>query len=261
MLSWDERAVTTGTGGVFLKARAMSSRGNTYYKLSNYDRYRGIYGHESANEIIASRLLDILQIPHIPYRLIHALVRVDGVEHETWLNESRDYRKPDERRMAFDTFYDLNAAEREAPLDFCIARGWAHEIQAMMAFDYLIVNKDRHGANIEIVYRDGEPCLAPLFDHGLSLVCLCGDRQDDVRAFDSMKDDPVNNFIGTKHLEENLKFVPQGLFKMADLESYRDRIFRNLGGVLSPTHIEKIWEILILRWEYLIELGIAGKEV
>lgn len=258
-LSWDERAVTTGTGGVFLKARASTSRGDIYYKLSNYDRYRGIFGHESANEVIASRLLDLLGIDHIPYRLVHALVRVDGVEHETWLSESRDYRRPDERRTSLDTFYDLNAAEREAPLDFCIAQGWAHEIQAMMAFDYLILNRDRHGANIEIVYRGGRPCLAPLFDHGLSFVCLCGDRQDDVRAFDAMKDDPVNNFIGARHLEENLRFLPQGFFDPLDLESHRDCIFRNLGDVLSAVHVSKIWEIIMLRWEYLAELGIVGE--
>ena len=64
-LSWDERAVTTGTGGVFLKARASTSRGDIYYKLSNYDCYRGIFGLESANEVIASRLLDLLVLGYL----------------------------------------------------------------------------------------------------------------------------------------------------------------------------------------------------
>ena len=33
-LAWDEKAVTSGMGGTFLKSRTKSSRGNIYYKLS-----------------------------------------------------------------------------------------------------------------------------------------------------------------------------------------------------------------------------------
>lgn len=108
-LAWDEKSVTSGTGGTFLKSRTKSSRGNIYYKLSCYDRHQGIYGHESINELIASRLLDNLGISHIPYKLVHALVMVKGQTHETWLSESRDYRRPHERRQALDTYIDLNA--------------------------------------------------------------------------------------------------------------------------------------------------------
>lgn len=124
---------------------------------------RGIYGHESINELIASRLLDNLGISHIPYKLVHALVMVKGQTHETWLSESRDYRRPHERRQALDTYIDLNARGDESPLEFCTKRGWMDAINAMMAFDYLIINRDRHGANIEVILRDGTVELAPAF--------------------------------------------------------------------------------------------------
>ena len=36
-----------------------------YYKMSNYDSYRGVFGHESVNELIVSRVLDVLGIEHV----------------------------------------------------------------------------------------------------------------------------------------------------------------------------------------------------
>ena len=64
-----------------------------FYKLSSFNAHDGFYGHESVNELIVSRLLDILQIPHTNYRLVHALVEVDEQEYTTWLCVSKDYRK------------------------------------------------------------------------------------------------------------------------------------------------------------------------
>lgn len=256
-LAWDEKTVTSGTGGTFLKSRRKTSRGNVYYKLSNYDRYRGIYGHESVNELIASRLLDELGIPHIPYKLIHAYVRVNGKEHETWLSESRDYRKLNERRQALDTYIELNARGHESPLEFCEKMGWSESIGTMMAFDYLIINRDRHGANIEIILRDNKVELAPLFDHGVSLAYSCYDDKESISAFDSEFDKQVNNFLGTRSLSENLSFVHQGALGLRHFNEVEDVLFRGLDGVIPVSLKEKIWEILSLRWRRLVDLGIA----
>lgn len=87
-LRWDERTVTSGTSGTFPKARQSGSGAQYYYKMSCYDSYRGVYGHECVNEIIASRLMDELGVPHADYRLVHARVLVDGVGHITWITSS-----------------------------------------------------------------------------------------------------------------------------------------------------------------------------
>jgi len=53
----------------------------------------------------------------------------------------------------------------------------------------LILNRDRHGANIEVLRNSRKKTfrMAPLFDHGLSLLCCCmNDCQVD--AFDVMED-------------------------------------------------------------------------
>lgn len=257
-LAWDEKAVTSGTGGTFLKSRTTSSRRTVYYKLSCYDSYRGIYGHESVNELIASRLLGALNVPHVPYRLIHANVLVDGKEYVTWLSESCDYRKPGERRQPFDRFFELYREGNESPLDFAIERGWRTEVSQMLAFDYLIANRDRHGANFEVIYRDGNVEFSPLFDHGVSLIYSCYDDEDAVLAFNATKNIMANNYLGTRSLEDNLSFITEPVFKgISRFEEVVQEVLCDLEGVLPNAHRDKIAEMLLLRWSYLIDLGIV----
>ena len=70
-LSWSLVRGSSGTAGSFLKAQDTTYEGKIYYKLSDYDPFHGVTGHESVNEIIADRLLTILDIPHVSYQLIH----------------------------------------------------------------------------------------------------------------------------------------------------------------------------------------------
>ena len=77
-LSWSVYRNSSGTAGSFLKAYSELGGKKTYYKLSNFDKARGVIGHECVNELIVDRLLTILGIPHLSYQLIHADVSVDG---------------------------------------------------------------------------------------------------------------------------------------------------------------------------------------
>lgn len=78
-LDWAARKMSPGTPGCFLKAYEEVNGKRLYYKLSNYDSYRGVFGHECVNELIVSRVMDILRIPHVKYKLIHARIVIDGV--------------------------------------------------------------------------------------------------------------------------------------------------------------------------------------
>ena len=211
-LAWAETGQTSASGGTFLKARTGTGAHATYYKLSCYDSYRGVYGHECVNEVVASRLMDILDIPHVRYTLVHARILVDGMEHTTWLARSKSFRATGESKMAFDTFFDLKHCAGESQLQFCERFGWTEHVHQMMLVDYLIANRDRHGANIEVLRtRDGHLRIAPLFDNGVSLVFSCYGDEECVRSFDPLKDVRANNFIGTRSLQENLHFVPSNL--------------------------------------------------
>lgn len=253
-LDWAARKMSPGTPGCFLKAYEEVSGKRMYYKLSNYDSYRGVFGHESANELIVSRVMDVLGISHVTYRLIHAVIRVDGKEMETWVSASENFRKETEEKIPFDLYYDLNKEEGESPLDFAIRHGWKQYIYQMLVLDYLVANRDRHGSNLEVLRNteDGSIRMAPLFDQGVSLLFSTYGDEQRIKKADVMEDFPANNYIGAKSLEFNLSLIP----KEFDLEIHplkkedKEYIFRDLEQVISLAHIEKLWEMIWKRWCY-----------
>ncbi|MDD7333564.1 MAG: hypothetical protein PUG70_04145 [Lachnospiraceae bacterium] len=255
-LDWNDNSRSSlGTPGCFLKTYEHDGAKRIYYKMSNYDSYRGVFGHESVNELIVSRVLDVLGIEHVRYRLVHALVEVDHKEFETWLCTSRNFKKSGEQKTALDAFYDIMKMEKETPVQFIDRMGWSTQICQMMVVDYLICNRDRHGANVEVLENEiGEIRLAPLFDHGLSLLFSCYDDIQQIREFDVMKDRPVNNFFYTKSLEENLMFVPANIELHPIKEEDRAYILHGVERILSQEHIEKIWEMLYGRWKRYEEI-------
>ena len=64
-LSWARVKNSSGTAGSYLKAYSDLGERKIYYKLSYYDAYNGIVGHESDNEHIVDRLLTILGVEHL----------------------------------------------------------------------------------------------------------------------------------------------------------------------------------------------------
>ena len=224
-LNWSDTKLSPGTPGCFLKAYEEQNGQRYYYKLSNYDSYRGAFGHECINELIVSRLLEILQIPHLHYQLLHALICIDGKEMDTYITRSKNFRKEDERKMPFEVFFDLHRQQAESPLDFFIRMGWSAYLYQMLTIDYLIYG------NIE-----------------------------SIRKYDILEDKAVNNFIGSKSSEYNLRFIPKGLhwFDGRLREHDREKLLSGLDGVLHAEHLEKIWNMLWKRWERYVQ--ICGEE-
>lgn len=190
--------INTCTGGNLIKV-AITNR--YFLKLSSYSDFEGIIGHECVNEIIVDRLLNVLGVEHLSYSLIHADIKIDGNIYETYISASEDFKKENETKIALDKFYRLEKNEKENPLEFCIRMGFGPYIYEMMAVDFIICNRDRRGANIEVLRnsKDKTIRLAPLFDHGMSLLFSCGDDES-INNFDIMADNPVQCFTGTRSL-------------------------------------------------------------
>jgi len=252
-LSWTKIQNMSGAVGSFLKAYSDLGGDKVYYKLSDYDAYKGITGHECINELIADRLLTILDVEHLNYQLIHADILIDGQLHETCLCASSDFKKRNESKIALDTYYQAERETGEKPLDFCLRHDWSEYIWKMIVVDYLILNRDRHGANIEVVRNSKEKTLrlAPLFDHGLSLLCSCK-NEDAVHAFDIMEDKPVQCFVGSSSAKDNLNLIPKNSIPQFNplKESDYEILFANLSTVIPQAYIDKIWEMLWRRWMF-----------
>lgn len=256
-LDWAARKMSPGTPGCFLKAYEEIDAKRLYYKLSNYDSYRGIFGHECVNEIIVSRVMDILEIPHVTYDLIHAKIVIDGQEQETWISVSENFRKESEEKLAYDLFYDLEKEKNESPLQFAIRNNWELYMYQMFLVDYLIANRDRHGSNLEVLRSEDDSIrMAPLFDQGVSLLFSTYGDEVAIENFDVMKDFPVNNYIGSRSLEYNLSLIPYGFdLKIGSLKlEDKDYIFQDVEKVLSQKHMDKIWEMIWKRWCFFNEI-------
>ena len=250
-LSWSVFRSSSGTAGSFMKSYSELGGKKIYYKLSNFDKIHGVVGHECVNELVVDRLLTILDIPHLQYQLIHADILVDGKVHDVYLSASEDFKERGESKIALDVYKEREAFENESSLEFCLRLGWEEYIYQMLVVDYLILNRDRHGANMEVLRNNGKKSLrpAPLFDHGVSLLYSCVNDKE-VQDFDVTKDLPCNNFIGSKSTWENLSLIPKN--KMPKLnplkESDKAIIFENLDGIISEKLSEKMWKMIWKRW-------------
>lgn len=250
-LKWSHARNSSGTAGTFLKSQSVISGEKVYFKLSNYDSEKGIIGHECINEIIVDRLLDILGIEHLGYQLIHADIKLDGKIYDTWLCASKDFKEKGETKSALDNYYQMNKNSNESHYEFCVSNGWKRYIDTMLAVDYLILNRDRHGANIEVLRNSREHTIriAPLFDHGLSFLCSCY-SEEEIASFDILADKPCQNYIGSRSTLENLSYITdkQNIFQKKLTMEDKDKLFLNLSGVLSESHMCKIWDMLWERW-------------
>ena len=163
-LNWSRTRKSSGTAGSFLKSYEESGNRKIYYKLSDFDSVKGIVGHECINEIIVQRLLNILGIEHLNYILVHALVNVDGKDFETYLCKSEDFKKAGESKISFEDYYAMEKEGNESPMVFCKRKGWEKNVYEMLLTDYLVLNRDRHGANIEVL-RNHRNVIAVISGH------------------------------------------------------------------------------------------------
>ena len=143
--------------------------------------------------------------------------------------------------------------EEETPLNFCIRMGWEKEIYEMLVFDFLILNRDRHGANIEILRNrnNKEYRMAPLFDHGLSLLFNCDD-DNLLSETNVMEDKRVQCFVGSSSAKNNLGLIP--LNKQPKLNPItpesKNYLLDGLDGIISKLRQERIWDMIYQRWQY-----------
>ena len=251
-LNWSKSRKTSGTAGSFLKAYDDTGIEKKYYKLSNYDSLNGITGHECINEIIVDRLLDIFGFEHLHYELLFADIIIDDKAYETYLCCSNDFKKNSERKIEIDTYYQFSKKDNETPLDYCIRMGFEKQIYQMIVIDFIICNRDRHGANIELLKDNkGKIRLAPLFDHGLSLFfnIQCFDELKDV---DYLKDNKVQSFIGGSSLFENLELINKNKLPKLNGLTAKDKkyLFEDIDEIMPQIWVESVWKLINERIKY-----------
>lgn len=253
-LTWSISRSSTGTAGSFLKSYEIVNGVKYYYKVSNFDTIRGIYGHESINEIVAQNVAEILGIPHLKYELVHADIKVNDKIYETWLTRSRDFKEVGEHKLTFETYYEMLSEEEEI-WHFIERQGMQTYFYQLFLLDYLIRNRDRHGANIEVLEKNGCYRIASVFDNGLSFCFSCYDDGQAMKQFDRKKDGPVNNYVGSRSLSENLRKVPKEMLSCVRKEDFtKEAVFKDLQEcqkAVPEEYWDSVYEMLLERIDFI----------
>ena len=66
--------------------------------------------------------------------------------------------------------------------------------------------------------------------------------------FNPLADVNANNFIGSRSLEANLNLFDVHPAVQPLMETDRAKILHGLDGILSPVHLDKIWQMIWERW-------------
>lgn len=250
-LKWEKISQTSGTVGSFLKCKKTINGILYYYKLSDYVQEIGIVGHECVNELIVSRLLELLNVDHVNYQLIYAEIEHLNKTYKTYLCVSENFKKDYESKCSFEAFFQQNSKVNESIYDFCIRQGWKSFIDKMMVVDYLILNRDRHSANFEILKntKTGKIYPAPLFDHGVSLLCRSF-THDDLEKYNVAEDKRCQTILGTYSTFDNLSKIQnkKNVFDNRLRKEHKNILLKDLDGILPGQHLDKIWEMIWTRW-------------
>jgi hypothetical protein len=257
-----------GTAGMFLKSILEVNNNQWFLKLSAYNSVDKVYGYESLFELIAQRVAESLHIKHLHYYLIPALVKLDNTEFETVISASKLQTTSVDERISLESFYNMYNTNNQTPVDFIF--NWQdrlssmneyidHEqlstyIRQMILFDYIIFNRDRHGNNIELLYNKSREAyrIVPLFDQGCCLTSPLYNDYSQVNAKYMLNSSPVNNFIGSKDLEQNLITYCKGNIHLNKLSNYN---FTNgLDKYMSPDKLEIINKMIELRWNRAVDI-------
>lgn len=246
-LNWTKTKNSSGSAGSFLKAYY----DNKYYKLSNYDQYKGIIGHESINEYVVDRLLDILKIDHVHYELVNADIVIDGKKYNTYVCISEDFKDKQESKTALDTYFSSYKTDDISPIKMLKDMGFSDYVDNVFLVDFLIMNRDRHGANIEIIKntKTNKIRLSPLFDHGLSLFFNINDFNK-LKDIDYLEDKRIQSFLGSNSLFDNLKLMNKHIKinKLTNLD--KEYIFSELKDIMPSIWIDSVYNLFNTRIEY-----------
>jgi len=263
-LHWESNEVNTTGIGAYLKARDMSCSPIIYYKLSKFDNYScQIIGYESFFEVVASRLGELLGLPVLHYDLIDALIRIDtkyrenAVELRSFLCRSVEFGRGDESKSSLGAWYkwhfrsNFNVEANLRKVSLYIS----DYIDKLFIFDYLICNRDRHEANIEVlIKKDGKLRLSPFFDNGASFVAPFGMDRRAIESFDVIFDRPVHNFIGASKLEENLHHICKPVMIKRLDKNFKEILFKDMD--MLPDYVKKaIVRTITYRYTFLVKNG------
>lgn len=254
-LKWVTSRKNGASYGCYYKATDIIDGHKYYYKCSQFYSGQQVFGDESIFEVICSRLFSILGFDCVKYTLVYAKVCIDGMIFNTYVCKSKNFFEGYDSRM---TLEDLHSFNKGITVNDIICKyNFQSQVCKMIIADFLTIQRDRHGGNIEVLIKGNNYRLAPLFDNGISFVAPYPSAlTNSISMFDVMFDYPVNNYIGVRSLYGNLDLLQAPVYVNRLIDADRGRLFYNLSDIISSDYLDKVWQIIVQRYKYLRMRGV-----
>ena len=258
------------TNGMLFKASIVQAGEIYYLKLGQFNIYNGFYGTEPLIELINSRIGTVLGLPVLEYGLNNCSVNIDGKEYITLVQISKDYQVIKHRtnnskiritkysKIDVESMFNENKSLNgwNTPLQMMSQLGLIDTVYKQYVFDYIVCNMDRHGKNTEILINNENPRdirTAPYFDN--SFTVLLQRKDQGYKGKFSYNDRmPVNNFIGSNNLLDNVLSINRPVNIKGPRQQDRQFIFQGLQAVTDRRFRDYTWEMLNSRVDSLINL-------
>ena len=214
----------------------------------------GVIGHEPYSEVMASNIAKLLRFNHLEYFLMDATFFPDVKVHKLKHVSVCECYIPKDFKVV--SYYNYIIAKLGfEPADYFEAYKKILPVKPlfeMLLFDALIGNGDRHLSNFDILLGlDGSETLAPLYDHGASLLAWYG-RKELGSAGKEGRFDSAKPFRTTHSVQ--IKLITEPLLPRTDLTQLYKKLIESIEPVfdfLPDYRIEAIKNYLHWRVKYL----------
>ena len=252
--------------GMLYKAAALQGKDLIYLKLGQFNKSVGFYGIEPIIELINSRIGQMLALPVLDYGLIRQAIIIEGITYNTLVSVSKDYQKVVCKNNEIKSYSKLEVESLfqqgsktgrwSTPIEMIEKLSLLKQIHKQFIYDYIICNMDRHGKNNEILINNQnkrEIRLAPFFDNSLTIL-LQRQASGYAQSFHFNDRMPVNNFIGSNNLLDNVMSINSPVYIKRINKDSRKIIFQGLQSVTTRRFRDYTWEMLNSRIDSLSKL-------
>lgn len=249
-LKFSKGTIGSGSAGTLYK----SNTSKYYFKLSSFSEYYpDEYGYESVCEVINSRLCNCLGIAHAEYDMMRAKVLINEREFELWLCVSKNFKPDIAKRTTLETYlkyYGISGYDLMQNFEFCKDKEFFKDLCSMLLVDYIIYNRDRHGANIELFIEKDNVTLAPIYDTGYSLISPCLYDKGKLDIFDINSTGPVNNFLISRYYDKVLEVIKDySTMPEINIDTFHISDLRQCFRCDSDYILSKIYSMIRKRYE------------
>lgn len=256
------KAVSTTTTNGLLNKAWYNIDGRICLVKGNSLTSHGGFGFEPYSECMCSAVLNYIGFPHVKYFLRNASefpeIKVFGtVKH---VSVCENFLKPDERLISLFAYLEFVSQGSKVVTTLNALRVLQESINlsplyAMLAFDAVVGNEDRHLNNVSLIQSlDGSFRFSPIYDNGASLLAW--------KSFEECKR-AGNRYILDKsepfrsRHRTQIRLIPTKVFKHCDLGCFYINLLSRISSYIG--YLPKYRQVAIkkyLKWrmEYVEQL-------